>query len=578
MAANSTDHSTEFATYTETPINKSNGWIGWLVTLGVIFGLLCICSLCVSMLLGTSIVTINRRVATAVAPFNATSTVFTVKSTSAAKSTATARANLFATATLSAQWPTIINSTFDLNIPSWTTGASEDEYGSFSRRVADGKYQWYASALKGVHIQGQPIMPSVSDFHLSVEAHQISGPQSAAYGVAFRIDKSSGYYYFAIRDSGEYLFALRDNNQWMPLIGWTYNTAIQAGQMNRIAINAEGPRFTFYINDLFIAEFTDATISSGIAGLAIELNAGDTGNFEFDNFDLRAPVATATENPAMAGTVNPTSTLAPTLALTSNEHIVFVRGGDLYLFTGDILRLEKLNTSRFSNTSPAWSPDGEQIAFSARSFDAQFDIYTLKLDGSGELAKLTTSTGSDYSPAWSPDGKYVAFVSDRDNNYEIYVMNADGSAPTRITKNTSVDDEPTWSPDSAHIAFTVGDDNRKIYIMNADGSDVNPLMENSDNDDANPAWSPDGSKIVFTSNRDGNYEIYIVNIDGTGLTRVTNNVANDTSPVWSLDGKYIAFVSDRTGNKEIYVMNVDGTNPTQLTNSPADDLEPAWRP
>ncbi|MBI3243114.1 MAG: PD40 domain-containing protein [Chloroflexi bacterium] len=479
----------------------------------------------------------------------------------------------------SSKWPVILYDAFDTNLNDWQIGQSDNEYVKQSLAVSDGKYYWKATAHQDVYWWIAPDVVSLSDFRLTVDAERVEGIENAQYGVIFRKTDGSNFYYFGIIDTGKFALLRRYENEWTTLIDWTDSPVIHPGEVNQIRVVVEGSHFIFFINDYFVSETTDDNLSKGKAGLAMSLNNdGDEATFRFDNFDLRAPAAAATENPVTVGTVAPTSALAPTLSLDSNEHIVFVRASDIYLFTGDRLRLERLNTNKFSNTSPAWSPDGKQIAFSARSFDAQFDIYALKLDGSGELTKLTISSGSDYSPAWSPDGKYIAFVSDRDSNYEIYVMNADGSAPTRITKNTDVDDEPTWSPDSAHIAFTVGDSNRKIYIMNADGSDVSPLMQNSANDDANPDWSPDGSKIAFTSNRDGNYEIYIVNINGTGFTRVTNNLANDTDPAWSPDGKYIAFVSDRDGNKEIYIMNADGTNLTQLTNSPADDLEPAWRP
>ena len=87
------------------------------------------------------------------------------------------------------------------------------------------------------------------------------------------------------------------------------------------------------------------------------------------------------------------------------------------------------------NYEPVWSPDGERIAF-VSSRDDNFEIYVMNADGS-EPANLTNNSADDYSPAWSPDGKYIAFVSkrdgNRDGNREIYVMKADGSEPTNLT-------------------------------------------------------------------------------------------------------------------------------------------------
>ena len=127
----------------------------------------------------------------------------------------------------------------------------------------------------------------------------------------------------------------------------------------------------------------------------------------------------------------------------------------------------------------------------------------------------------------TPNPEKIAFRSGRDGNYEIYVMNADGSNPTRLTNKTA--------------------------------------------SDAEPSFSRDGSKIVFYSDRDGNNEIYVMNADGSNPTRLTNNAAFDGHPTFSPDGSKIAFESDRDGNHEIYVMNANGSNQTNLTNHAAFD-------
>ncbi|MFC1694264.1 SUMF1/EgtB/PvdO family nonheme iron enzyme, partial [Candidatus Latescibacterota bacterium] len=164
------------------------------------------------------------------------------------------------------------------------------------------------------------------------------------------------------------------------------------------------------------------------------------------------------------------------------------------------------------------------------------------------------------------EGK-IAFSSYRDGNYEIYLMDTDGSNQTRLTFNSAYDSYPSWSPDGSQITFSsYRDGNYEIYVMNADGSNQTRLTYNSGYDWA-PAWSPDGSQIAF-SYLDGYNEIYVMTADGSNQTRLTNNSVNDYKPTWSPDGSHIAFQSDRDGNYEIYVMNADGSNQTRLTDNP----------
>jgi hypothetical protein len=155
----------------------------------------------------------------------------------------------------------------------------------------------------------------------------------------------------------------------------------------------------------------------------------------------------------------------------------------------------------------------------------------MNADGSDQI-RLTNNSANDYTSAWSPDGTEIAFSSDRDGNYEIYVMNADGSDQIRLTNNSANDRFPAWSPDGTEIAFSSDrDGDFEIYVMNADGSDQIRLTNNSANDDY-PAWSPDGTKITFSSDRDGNHEIYVMNADGSDQIRLTNNPTLDWFPAW----------------------------------------------
>jgi Tol biopolymer transport system component len=232
---------------------------------------------------------------------------------------------------------------------------------------------------------------------------------------------------------------------------------------------------------------------------------------------------------------------------------------------------------------------GIMLSHVSTRFAFLFAISAILLLPSLSVIQINQSAWASAFPG--PNGQIV-FSSNRDGNYEIYTMNADGTDQTRLTDNdNALDRQPSWSPDGEKIAFVsdrdstgegdeVGDVNA-IYSMNADdGSDVTRLTDNDVPLDSHPSWSPDGEKIAFVSFRDGNNEIYSMNADdGSDVTRLTDDTRNDLYPSWSPDGEKIAFASNRdtTEGDEIYSMNADdGSDVTRLTDNDADDREPDW--
>jgi len=172
----------------------------------------------------------------------------------------------------------------------------------------------------------------------------------------------------------------------------------------------------------------------------------------------------------------------------------------------------------------------------------------------------------------------IAFQSDRDGSLELYVMNADGSAVSRLTNNPAVDVFPAWSPDGSQIAFSSDRDGfPDIYLINADGTNLRRLT-NSPSSDILPAWSADGTEIAFVSNRDGNDEIYLINVINGQETRLTNDSSADYFPSWSSDSEWIVFTTERDINPEIYKIRRDGSDLTRLTDDAGDDTNPAWSP
>jgi Tol biopolymer transport system component len=206
------------------------------------------------------------------------------------------------------------------------------------------------------------------------------------------------------------------------------------------------------------------------------------------------------------------------------------------------------------------------------AFTSNYEIYVMNADGS-KLTKITNSIStSDYDPSWSPDGTKIAFtrLDKTDFSFNIYLMNADGSRVAELIGNNARN--PSWSPDGTKIAFVESrGTNKGIYTANAaDGSGITQLTNGKGDDE--PSWAPNGSKIAFSSLRDGSgLQVYVMNADGSEITKLTDK--GGYSPSWSPDGSKIIFLTSRDypllydflprGNS-IYTMNADGAGQTSL--------------
>jgi TolB protein len=152
--------------------------------------------------------------------------------------------------------------------------------------------------------------------------------------------------------------------------------------------------------------------------------------------------------------------------------------------------------------SPAWSPDGERIAYSRATFAGEtldLKLHVMRSDGSGDVEVADGAT----QPAWSPDGKRIAFVSIADRHGETCFHECEASG--------------------------------EIYVADADGGHAKRLTESEAND-ITPAWSPDGKQIVFSSDRsnprDHEVELYVMPASGGVPKRLTRNEVWDGDPDW----------------------------------------------
>jgi TolB protein len=181
----------------------------------------------------------------------------------------------------------------------------------------------------------------------------------------------------------------------------------------------------------------------------------------------------------------------------------------------------------------------------------QSHLFVSNADGSGE--RLLTEGALDYNPAWSPDGQWIAFTSERNGSADLYRMRADGSGVERLTDEPAYDDQAAFSPDGDQLVFVTTRANgmANLWILDLKTRQAKPLTSGPGGD-FRPAWSPDGQWIAFSSDREssmamakGRWEhlhlvdIYLVRPDGSGLKRVGRHGDFCGNPKWSADSRSI---------------------------------------
>ena len=229
--------------------------------------------------------------------------------------------------------------------------------------------------------------------------------------------------------------------------------------------------------------------------------------------------------------------------------------------------------------SPHVSPDGSRVAFSGVTKDGwQILMYSLEL---GRLVSFPHFGGDNYSPAWSSDGQNLAFSSSRTGNTEIYAVNSLGANVRRLTESKGPDVSPVWNPKTnAQIAWVSGRTGLpQIYTMASDGTNVGRMTDQGYA--VSPSWSPNGQFLVFAWVRHygpgapGASDIYIMDVASKQWAQLTHDGGRNDFPSWSPDGRHIVFQSNRTGKVQIWTMLADGSQQRQLTTS-GENSQPNW--
>lgn len=227
--------------------------------------------------------------------------------------------------------------------------------------------------------------------------------------------------------------------------------------------------------------------------------------------------------------------------------------------------------------SPAWSPDGRELAYV--SFETQKAVVWVQSLVTGERRQLANFRGSNSAPAWSPDGRELVVTLSTAGIAQLFMMAREGGSPRRLTSSSAIDTEAVYAPDGRFVYF-VSDrgGGPQIYrVPPAGGSPERVTFSGAHN--ISPSISPDGKLMTYVARQgNGAFKLALMDLANGGSVRLLTDSSDDESPSFAPNGRLIVYTSRERGRDVLMTTTLDGKIKTRLVSSGADMLEPAWGP
>jgi TolB protein len=227
--------------------------------------------------------------------------------------------------------------------------------------------------------------------------------------------------------------------------------------------------------------------------------------------------------------------------------------------------------------SPAWSPNGKQLAYV--SFEARKPTIYVHDVASGKRRLVANFKGSNSAPAWSPDGKTLALTLSRDGGSQLNLLDVSvtGSEPRRIAQSASIDTEPAFTADGRTIYF-VSDRGGSPQIYRVGLTGGNPeRVTFTGNYNISPSLSPDGRWLAYISRVSGAFKLHVMELSSGSATAITDTIA-DERPSFSPNSRMLIYATQQQGKEALMITTLDGKIKARLAGQTGDIREPNWGP
>ncbi|MCW8964962.1 MAG: Tol-Pal system beta propeller repeat protein TolB, partial [Gammaproteobacteria bacterium] len=247
----------------------------------------------------------------------------------------------------------------------------------------------------------------------------------------------------------------------------------------------------------------------------------------------------------------------------------------LYVADADGYNAQSIMSSKDPVMSPAWSADGQHLAYV--SFEKNRSQIFIQEILTGKRQRISHSKGINGAPAWSPDGRRMAMTLSHEANPDIYIYDMETRRFSQLTTNVAIDTEPNWSPDGSQILFTSDRGGKpQLYQVPVFGGEPRRITYEGDYN-ARGRYSADGKYIAMVHGRDKRYRIAVLEVE-TGQISILTDGNLDESPSFAPNGRILLYATARGNTGVLSAVSIDGRSQHRLVSREGDIREPAWSP